>query len=407
MNDPVVAGLVAAGALLAQPTGAVAPLVAALDPVVAWLRSLPAWQSAILLLVAGFLASRIVSRVAIETVGRAVDHTETSYDNVIFQELRLPIDVTLALGGAFLATEYVLEVGTTSFVLRGIAATLLLAVWTRGLVRLGDNLLDVYDSRSPESADFAPIFQNLWSFFVLVAALYLLLTAWQIDVTPLLASAGIAGIAVGFAAKDTVANFFGSIALYVDDTYTVGDYVELDQMAGTVVDVSIRSTRLLTRDNVIVTVPNSVLNAATIINRSAPHRKTRIKVPVGVAYGTDVDLVEDLLLEVAQTEDMVVSAPEPRVRFRRFGDSALEFELLCWVESPMLDARATHQLNRGVYAAFLDHDIEIPFPQRDLHVRSTTSDAHAGDGLLRGRGEAIAESDGGADTAPDVDPVDD
>lgn len=388
MHDPVFAAVLA---LAATPLATATPLAAAdtvavLDPFVAWLRTLPDWQSAAVLVVLGLVVSRVVSRLAIETIGRAVDHTDTSYDDAIFEELRLPVDVTLALVGAFLATEYVLAVGTTSFLLRGIAATALLAVWGRGLVRLGDRMLDIYDQQTPEATDFGPIFQNLWSFFVLVAALYLLLSAWQIDVTPLLASAGIAGIAIGFAAKDTVANFFGSIALYVDDTYKVGDYVELDNIEGTVLDVSIRSTQLLTRDNVVVTVPNSVLNAATIVNRSGPARKTRIKVPVGVAYGTDADLVEDLLTEIAVAEDLVVDTPDPRVRFRRFGDSALEFELLCWVESPMLDARATHALNKAIYAAFVEHDVEIPFPQRDLHVRSTAPDAEdvpvvGGDGV--------------------------
>ena len=382
MHDPVTATLLALGALPtasgATPlavSGTTAAVVAALDPFVTWLRTLPDWQSAAVLVLLGLAISRVVSRIAIETVGHAVDHTDTAYDDAIFEELRLPVDVTLALVGAFLATEYVLATGTTSFLLRGVAATILLAVWARSLVRLGDRVLDIYDEKTPEATDFGPIFQNLWSFFVLVATLYLLLSAWGVDVTPLLASAGIAGIAVGFAAKDTVANFFGSIALYVDDTYKVGDYVVLDTFEGTVLDVSIRSTRLLTRDNVIVTVPNSVLNAATIINQSAPARKTRIKVPVGVAYGTDADLVEELLTEIAVAEDLVVDTPDPRVRFRRFGDSALEFELLCWVESPMLDARTTHALNKAIYAAFTEHGIEIPFPQRDLHVRSMATDA--------------------------------
>jgi len=379
---------------------AAVPAAAALDPVVVWLRALPDWQSAAILVVLGFVASRVVSRIAVEILGRVVDHSDNAYDDAVFQELRLPVDVTLALAGAFLATEYVLAVGTTSFVLRGVAATLLLTVWARGLIRLGDQMLDIYDQQTPEATDFGPIFQNLWSFFIVIATLYLLLSAWQINVTPLLASAGIAGIAIGFAAKDTVANFFGSIALYVDDTYKVGDYVVLDTFEGTVVDVSIRSTRLLTRDNVVVTVPNSVLNAATIINRSAPHRKTRIKVPIGVAYGTDADLVEELLLDVAEAEDMVVSAPEPRVRFRRFGDSALEFDLLCWVESPMLDARATHQLNKAIYAAFTEHRVEIPFPQRDLHVRSMTKDAEGAP-----LGNTVSETEA-PESPPDVEPAD-
>jgi small-conductance mechanosensitive channel len=140
--------------------------------------------------------------------------------------------------------------------------------------------------------------------------------------------------------------------------------------AGTVLDVTIRSTRLLTRDNVVVTVPNSVLNAARITNHSDPHPKTRVKVPVGAAYGSDAEAVESLLLDAAAAVELVADAPEPRARFRGFGDSALEYELLCWVPSPLMDARAAHELNHEIYRRFTDAGVEIPFPQRELHLRS-------------------------------------
>ena len=103
-----------------------------------------------------------------------------------------------------------------------------------------------------------------------------------------------------------------------------------------------------TRDDIPVTVPNSELNSAAIVNESTPRRKRRIRVPVGVAYGTDIDKVEEILLELAEAEDLVQERPNPRVRFREFGDSALNFELLCWVSNPALTARATHELNSAI-----------------------------------------------------------
>lgn len=180
---------------------------------------------------------------------------------------------------------------------------------------------------------------------------------------------------MGFAAKDTVANFFGGMALYFDDTYKVGDYVVLDDgQAGTVVKVGIRSTTLLTRSEVLVTVPNAVLNATKIQNQSAPQRRKRIKLPIGVAYGTDIDAFEALVLEIAADESLVLERPRPRMRFRSFGESALQYELLCWVDGPTRSGKTTHRLNRAIYQAVRAAGIEIPYPKRDVTVSEAPSD---------------------------------
>ncbi|MGB9985828.1 mechanosensitive ion channel family protein [Salarchaeum japonicum] len=334
-----------------------------------WLAGLPPWLGVTVLVTASFAAAVFVNEVGLRAVRRLTRRTGTTADDVLLRELRVPIPVTVAVAGAFLAPSVVPVADSTALVLRASALTAAALVWARTLARLGTHGLRAYDARTDESADFAPIFQNLWTFVVLAATAFVVLTVWEIEVTPLLASAGIAGIAIGFAAKDTVANFFGSISLYVDGTYAVGDYVELDTgVAGTVQDISIRSTRILTRDNVIVTVPNAVLNSAQLTNHSAPVGKTRVKVPVGVAYGSDVDAVEDCLIAAASAVESVARNPSPRARFRGFGDSALDYELLVWVPSPLHDGRATHELNRDIYARFDAAGIEIPFPQREVRV---------------------------------------
>ncbi|WP_338729910.1 mechanosensitive ion channel family protein [Haladaptatus sp. DJG-WS-42] len=215
-----------------------------------------------------------------------------------------------------------------------------------------------------------------------------MLTFWEIDITPFLASAGIIGIVVGLAARDTIANFFGGIALYFDGTYAVGDYIVLESgERGRVEDISIRSTVIRTRDDLLVTVPNAVLNSARIVNESTPERERRIRLPVGVAYGSDVDRVEEVLLAEANAENLVLEQPHPRVRFRGFGDSALDFELLCWISDPVLRGRATHEMNKRIYQAFGRENIEIPFPQRVVTMTDepptepfVSSDSVVGDG---------------------------
>ena len=135
--------------------------------------------------------------------------------------------------------------------------------------------------------------------------------------------------------------------------------------------MGMRSTRLLTRDDVEVTVPNAVMANAKIVNESGgPWEKERIRVPVGVAYGSDVDEVCQVLEAVAIDHSAVAKQPAPRVRMRAFGNSSLDFELLAWIDRPVLRGRIRHELLKGVYKAFLEHGIEIPFPQTDIHLRS-------------------------------------
>lgn len=216
-----------------------------------------------------------------------------------------------------------------------------------------------------------PLFDLVATIAIVGAAAYALLMVWKIDPTAWLASAGVIGIAVGFAARDTLANLFAGFFIIADAPYKLGDYIVLDTGdRGEITKVGIRSTRMLTRDDVEITVPNSVMANAKIYNESGGKWiKFRIRLKIGVAYGSDVDQVVEVLEKVASEHDNVCKDPNPRVRMRGFGDSSLDFELLCWVNHPVERGRVTHELYMLVYKSFHENDIEIPFPQRDLWVR--------------------------------------
>jgi MscS family membrane protein len=187
--------------------------------------------------------------------------------------------------------------------------------------------------------------------------------------TAVFASAGIVGLGVALAARETLANFFGGISIFMDRPFKSGDYIVLDSgERGQVVEVGLRSTRMLTRDDIQISIPNSLMTNTKVINESAPHPRYRVRIKVSVAYGTDVDRVEETLLALAGNNNLVAFVPEPRVRFRNFGESALEFELLCWAHRPEDKGRLIHQLNHQIYKAFEAADIHIPFPQRDIHL---------------------------------------
>jgi len=139
---------------------------------------------------------------------------------------------------------------------------------------------------------------------------------------------------------------------------------------GMVTHIGLRSTRLLRRDDVEITIPNSIIANAKILNESGgPSSKHRIAVAVGVAYGSDIDDVESILSTVARENPRVADDPAPRIRFRQFGSSSLDFEMLVWITDPQERGITKHELNCAVYKSFGKAGVEIPFPQRDLWIK--------------------------------------
>ncbi|MFD1599287.1 mechanosensitive ion channel family protein [Halobellus rarus] len=373
-----------------------------IEPLLRLFEGLSATEATLAVLLVSVAAAVAMEFVVLRLAKRYVSYTDTEYDNIVFSTLRAPMVVTAALVGVYVLTQVpsvrssvLLDPGTIDDLFGRPALSILVLVWAYAANEVVNRLVAAVNEEGGRF-DFAPVFSNIWTLSVLVGGAGTLLWLWGIEITPLLGAAGVAGIAVGFAAKDTVANFFGGIALYFDDTYKLGDYIVLDDdTAGTVIKVGVRSTTLLTRDEVMVTVPNAALNAAKVTNESAPQRRRRIRVPIGVAYGTDIDAFEELLVEVAAAESLVRDSPKPRARFRSFGDSALQYELLCWVNGPTRRRRAQHELNRSLYKALNAAGIEIPYPKRDVTVTEAVSDiaadADAGTAAIRAREDRAAD----------------
>ena len=252
--------------------------------------------------------------------------------------------------------------------------SIVLVVWTIGVLRLfvllGEHYLKNVLDGGKIGADLFLLLKNVVRVIIIISALLWLLSIWNVNLAPLFASAGIAGIAVALAAKDSLANFFGGISIFADKTFKLGDYIIIDNdQRGEVVEIGVRSTRIKTRDDVLITIPNSILANSKIINESAPIPRFRIRVPLGVAYGSDLDRVEAVLLAVADSNPSVVKDPEARVRLRSFGSSSVDFELLCWVEDPRFKGLEIHNLLKSIYKSFETNSITIPFPQQDVHIK--------------------------------------
>lgn len=324
-----------------------------------------------------FILSLIVAQITSLFFGRVCKtmtlRTNTTIDDNLVRLIHRPVFITVVLIGVQLAIR-VGDMGEPwAGKVHAILLTIGILVWTVFLSSLARMVLVGMSRRHNIKLvrqETLPLFLNATLIFIWILAIYLLFSAWGINMTAWLASAGVLGIAVGFGAKDTLANLFAGVFILADAPYKIGDYIVLDNSErGRVTHIGIRSTRLLTRDDVEITIPNSIMVNSKIINQSGgPYEKFRVRVKVGVSYGSDIDQVKQVLLDVANRVEGICVLPEPRVRFRQFGDSSLDLELLCWVEEPELRGRMLDELNTAVYKDFANKKIEIPFPQRDVHL---------------------------------------
>lgn len=325
----------------------------------------------ILVLLGSVIAAKVIELTG-RWIAQSVSTTSGSVRRVVLREIYVPLYVSVFLFGLLFALQLI---GAPLFeIVEALVLTAIIVLWTRAGIRIGNESLEEVKDHDNQY-EFAPVFKNLWSAAVGIVAIFSLLLVWNVDITPLLASAGVLGIVLGFAAQDAIANFVGGIALYFDDTYKLGDFIVLESgEKGSVSDIGLRSTTLLTPDRVMITVPNSVLNSAQVTNESAPQRHKRVRIPIGVGYGTDIETIEDILVAVATDVNGIMSSPRPEVRFQRFGDSALEYELQVFVSHPLREPRVIDRVNREVYRRFAEEGIEIPFPQRDITLREPTDE---------------------------------
>jgi small-conductance mechanosensitive channel len=192
-----------------------------------------------------------------------------------------------------------------------------------------------------------------------------------ISIAALAAFGAALGVGIGFGLQDIAKNFVSGLILLVERPIQVGDRINLGDVSGDVVEIRTRATIIRTNDDVHLIIPNSKFISETVTNRSYGQPRVRYRIPVGVAYGSDPRAVEEALLEAARKSENVLADPPPSVRFKAFGDSSFDFELLCWT-SRMLQRQGAFrsELNFAIYEALKARGIEIPFPQRDLHIRS-------------------------------------
>lgn len=331
------------------------------------------WALALALAAAAFVAAWLVDLIFTRVLKGLAMHTKTILDDQIIARLHRPIWASILAGAAMIALEVFMHEHPWKGTLVNLMLTILVVIWALALIQISRVIFRSLRERhrgDPTLGQLWPLLDNLILVLLIVAGGYWVFKIWQINVTPLLASAGIVTAAVALASKDTLANLLGGVSVFLDKPYRLGDYIiSGGGERGQVVDIGIRSTRILTRDDVLISIPNSEMANTKIINESGQVPRFRVRVSVGVGFESDLDLVEEVLLQACEEISEILPSPKPRVRFREIGESTLNYQLLAWVHNPGDRGRIVHLLNTKIVKLCRQAGIDLAFPQRVISFR--------------------------------------
>jgi len=302
--------------------------------------------------------------------------TKTEFDDYLLRAIPEPIFRIIVLGGVFLALQVVELAGA----MNDIAIKIIVSIIYLIVMFFALNVINIFvqygvkeiTRRTKSSIDdeIVPIVHKTVNVVIWALGIMFVLGAWEIDIGPIIAGLGIAGLALSFAVKDSLANVFGGISLILDKALKVGDKVKLDSgELGVIHDVGLRSTRLRTYDNEIIIIPNSVLANAKIKNYVQPDMKLRVVVDFGVEYGTKPEKVIKLIEAAAKKKiKKIMKQPVPQVLFTEMADSSLNFKLLFWVDNYGDAFSKKLEANELVYSELNKAKIGIPFPSTSVYL---------------------------------------
>lgn len=335
------------------------------------------WEKALLplavflVLVTVLLALRAL---VIRGLHRWSRRTQNRLDDLVLRAVKTPsIFLCLALA-LHLGLPYAdLPARFEVFITRTMHLAILLSLLI-GTSNLADRLFIYYVQKLDLPVPTSGLVQGVLKGMIWVIGFLLALSLLGISVTPLLTALGVGGLAVGLALKDTLENIFAGFNILMERAIRIGDFIRLESgQEGVVVDIHWRTTRVRLLANNIVVIPNSKLAQSVVTNYFLPEKRLSLLVPVSVGYGSDPDQVERVLIDVARKTagevPGLLAEPEPFVRFiPGFGESSLDFTLICQVNEFVDNYLAQHALRKNIFRRFQEEGIEIPFPQRTVHL---------------------------------------
>ena len=331
----------------------------------------PVLQSISLILLSIFIA-KITDIIFTLIFKKFVDKTETKLDDRILQLLHKPIFYSILFVGFIIAIKTATLPEYVEFIFVGGFKTATIFIWLFVISKILIMSMEWVSRQSKNNSllqkNTLPLFNNLGKIAIGLFGAYFIFLSWGININGILASAGVLGVVLGLAAKDTVSNFFAGIFLLADAPFKEGDYILLDTgERGYVTQMGLRSTRFMTRDDIEITIPNSVIATSKIVNESGgPQEKERVRITLLIAYGSNIDNAKKVLTDIADKNKNVLIDPKPRVRFREFADHGIRIQLLFWIEKPEIRGRTVDAVNTEIYKEFSRHNITIPYPRMEV-----------------------------------------
>jgi MscS family membrane protein len=334
--------------------------------------------TSVLLIAAVMLAGRWILKWVVERIIHLlVRQTRSTLDNHIWDAIKGPLywfAVTTAFDIglrrlSFFPESWTSAIDETFYVLYFILATVL-------ILRLINTLFTWYSESIDERVDvklsgqMLPFIRRVISIVIGTIAL-VTITERYTDVSAMLATLGVGSLAIALAAQNSLEDIFSGFMIMADRPFRVGDRIEIQdiQTWGDVMDIGLRSTRVRTRDNRTVVVPNGLIGKSMIVNHSYPDSQYRIQIELGLSYGTDIETARKVIVDAVREVDGVLDNHPVEALFLQFGDSALEFRVRWWLESYVDTRQMFDRVNTAIYQALADAKIEIPFPQREVHHR--------------------------------------
>jgi MscS family membrane protein len=325
-----------------------------------------------------FIASKLVIWIAEKIFLRLASKTKTTVDDLIIKRINRPISFLLLFIGIKLALIPLTIKENIAVIINKIIATLLIIIGIYIIVAIVDVVIDVWGkafaakTKSTLDDHIVILVHKSVKVAYFIVIILMILSAWGVKIGPMLASLGIAGLAIAFALQSTLANIFGGISLILDKNVKVGDVIVIDtETKGKVLDIGLRSTKIKSFDNEFIIVPNSKVADNKLQNVAKPDPSIRVVIPFGVEYGSDVDKVKKIVLkEIEKIEGRDKDEEkEPSVKFLEMGDSALLFKAYFWLEDYTEKFTAIDAANTLIYNALNKAKIGIPFPQVDVHLK--------------------------------------
>lgn len=334
---------------------------------------------ALLILALFWLLSHLVVMMLNKWGRRLTAFTSTDLDDRVLQRVIPYVSRLFLVLGAYLAIRSLPLNEKLILIASGVIYIILVVIVCNLVYHLFGELLKWYAAGQEDTAGAAmslqmmPVAEKVVSLFLMGAALIVVLKHFSYDIFSLVTALGIGSLAIGMAAKDTLAHMISGFTIMLDRPFRIGDRIQLvGGQIGDVADIGLRSTKIKTPDNQLLIIPNSDLCNTMLTNQAFPNSRAKGRINIGVAYGSDVDLVKQLLVATAGEVEDVLADPPPEAYFASFGDFSLNMALFFWVEEYGTLFAVTDKINTLILKRFAEHSIEIPFPTRTVKMEKGT-----------------------------------